>query len=477
MTLVSPPPEAAPTRAAARAAAAAAAAAAATAGPPQRVAFSWVDEASIARPARALESLDTNSLVPVEPDLLSDPPRRSPWRAGVLAPIGIAAALVGAYSAATLLWPLYAVAPTITAVQITSAPAAAAAPAWPATGSAAISVDGVGQLTSTSDPESMASITKVVTALLVLDQMPLALGEQGPEFRFTQADQDDYWNYLSNDESALDVPVDGTLTEYQLLEGMLVGSAGNYADRLASNLWPSDRVFAAAAESWLTAHGVPGITVLDPTGIDSGNTASPDALIPLAQRALENPVIAEIVAKKSIDLPGAGVVENTNGLLADAGVIGVKTGSLDAFNLLSAKNVTIGDTTVRLYASVLGQPDDEARLAASRALYAQLEQELQSRPSVLSGTVTGVVTTRWGESVDIVTSADAGVILWNGGTGAVATTSALGDNRTGGDAVGSLEVTGPLNSTTVGLQLAADIPDPSPWWRLTHPLDLFGLAG
>ena len=25
--------------------------------------------------------------------------------------------------------------------------------------------------------------------------------------------------------------------------------------------------------------------------------------------------------------------------------------------------------------------------------------------------------------------------------------------------------------------LADDIEDPDPWWRLTHPLDLFGLAG
>ncbi|KAA9108263.1 D-alanyl-D-alanine carboxypeptidase family protein [Microbacterium rhizomatis] len=477
MTLVSPPPEAPLTRAAARAAAAAAAGA--SAGAASRVALSWVDEASIARPQPAAQNLDaaTNAFVLVEPDLLGNPPRRSPWRAGVLVPIVIAAALVGVYAATTLLWPLYAVAPTITAVQVPSAPAAAAAPAWPATGSAAISVDRVGQLTSTSDPEAMASITKVVTALLVLDQMPLAVGEQGPEYRFTQADSDDYWNYLSNDESALDVPVDGTLTEYQLLEGMLVGSAGNYADRLAGDLWPSDRVFAAAAESWLTSHGVNGITIVEPTGIDAGNTASPDALIPLAQRALENPVIAEIVAKKSIDLPGAGVVENTNGLLADDGVIGVKTGSLEGYNLLSAKNVTIGETTVRLYASVLGQPDDASRLAASRALYAQMEQELQPRPSVTAGTLAGVVNTRWGASVDVVTSADAGVILWNGGTGAVTTTYALGDNRTSGDAVGSLEVTGPLNTTTVGLKLSADIPDPSPWWRLTHPLDLFGLAG
>ena len=77
---------------------------------------------------------------------------------------------------------------------------------------------------------------------------------------------------------------------------------------------------------------------------------------------------------------------------------------------------------------------------------------------------------------DIVTVGDASVILWNGGAGTVSTTYSLGDHRTKGDVVGSLSVDGPLDDATVGLRLAGDIDDPSPWWRLTHPLELFGLT-
>ncbi len=91
---------------------------------------------------------------------------------------------------------------------------------------------------------------------------------------------------MAGGESALDVPVGGSLSEYQLLEGMLIGSADNYADRLAGESWPSDAVYANAANAWLTAHGVPGITVVEPTGFDRGNIATPAALIPLAQKAL-----------------------------------------------------------------------------------------------------------------------------------------------------------------------------------------------
>ena len=54
---------------------------------------------------------------------------------------------------------------------------------------------------------------------------------------------------------------------------------------------------------------------------------------------------------------------------------------------------------------------------------------------------------------------------------------ALGDHREQGDVVGSLTLTGPLDAATVDLRLADDIEGPSAWWRLTHPLELFGLTG
>ncbi|MCW3493180.1 D-alanyl-D-alanine carboxypeptidase family protein [Microbacterium sp. SSM24] len=444
----------------------------------RRIALAWVDESALSRRSAPI-GLDGASAayIPVGADLLADPPRRSPLRSGVVIPTLAIAGVLGAYAATTIAWPLHAVTPTITAVAVQPAAAPAAAPAWPATGSAAVSVGGIaGTLASGTDPDSIASITKIVTALVVLDQMPLSVGEQGPEFRFGYWDSAAYWDYRAAGESALDVPAGGSLTEYQMLEGMLIGSANNYADRLADNLFPSDAVFASAAMSWLQTHGVPGVTIVEPTGMDAGNSASPEALITLAQKAMTHPVIAEIVAKKSVELPGAGLVESTNGLLADPGVVGIKTGTLDSSNLLSAKDVVIGDTTVRMFASVLGQPDDAARLAASRALYAQLEKELQLTPSVTAGTLAGSVETAWGEDVSVVAGDDAAVVLWNSGAPTATTAYALGDHREEGDVVGSLTVTGPLDSTTVDLRLAEDIEGPSIWWRLTHPLELFGLA-
>lgn len=219
----------------------------------------------------------------------------------------------------------------------------------------------------------MASVSKVITALLVLEERPLAPGEVGGDYWFTQKWQDEYEQYIARGESALKVPVDGMLSQRQLLQGMLIGSACNYADILVESVWGDHAAFAAAADDFLADHGIDGIAMVEPTGIDPRNTATPGALVGVGQLALDNPVISEIVAKRSVDIPGAGHVESTNDLLADSGVVGIKTGTLEGSNLLSAKDISVNGETIRVFAVVMGQPDDEARFTASRELYREAE--------------------------------------------------------------------------------------------------------
>jgi len=434
-------------------------------------ALTWVSAETVT--ARPVAWPDGGAAV-VEPPLVARWPRRSVWRAPLLVPLMTALVMATIYAVAMLMWPLHAVTPTIAAQEVTPVAAPAAVMPWPAQGSAAVSVAGIsGSLASSPDAVTMASITKVIASLVILEEMPLALGEQGPSFSFSRQTAGDY---LSRDESALRVPVGGSLTQYQLLEGTLIGSAGNYIDRLADALYPNDAVFARAAMQWLDAHGITGITIADPSGIGVRNTATPEDLLAVARLAMAHPVIAEIVGKTSVDLPGAGLVENTNRLLADPGVVGIKTGMLnDAYNVLLAKDIVVGETTVRVYADVLHQSDPDTRSAIARQLFAALEEQLQPTTTVAQGTVVGTVTTEWGESVDVVAAADADLILWNASPATAVATLQLGEARVAGADVGTVAVTGPLGSAAVAAELAADIEPPSPWWRLTHPLELLGL--
>lgn len=441
----------------------------------------WADEK---RPPTALTWLDTATLQaeslpePLSPPDLFDGARLAPsWRRpGVLIPLGIVGTLCGAYVASTLLWPLDAVAPAAAAVKTEIAPAEAAALTWPETGSAAVAVEGIGPASSTTERDEIASITKVATVLMILDELPLQPGEQGPSFDFDYGDTLEYWQYRNMDQSALDVPVGGTLTQYQMLQGILLGSANNYTDRLSDEIWGSDWAFSQASKKWLSDHGLSGITLESPSGFSEFNTASPADLTKLGQLAMMNPVVAEIVATRSAELPGAGTVENTNGMLEDAGVVGIKTGTLSHWNLLTAKDVPVGGTTVRVYASVLGQDDDDTRLAVTRQLFAEVEKSLAEQPvAVPAGSVVGHVTTEWGGRVEIVTDADAQVVLWNGATATAGTELDLGDATQPGTVVGTLTVDGPTGTAETSVSLADEVAPPSIWWRLTHPMALFGI--
>jgi serine-type D-Ala-D-Ala carboxypeptidase (penicillin-binding protein 5/6) len=439
---------------------------------PSATALGWVDEGLFT----SRRSSSTSWLADPDGDLLAERPHRSAFRVVTLLPVAVVLLLVLAYVGAAAAWPLDAIRPAVSPAAVEGAAAAAATPAWPSQGSAAVVVDGFGApLASTRDATAIASITKIVTALMVLEQKPLKVGEQGPSYQITWADVATYRHMRNAGESVLKVPpVRSSMSEYQLLQGMLIGSAGNYAAKLAGSIWANDDDFAGAAGVWLEQHGLSGITLVGPTGISEFNKADPASLIPLGKLAMANPVIAEIVGTKSITLPGAGLVQNTNELLAVPGVVGIKTGTLDSYDLLAAKDVTVGDTKVRLYATALGQKNDKARIAATTAMFSELQKELTPFPSVRRGTKVGTVTTEWGETVPIVTSSDADVVLWNGAKGTVATEFALKDATAKGDKVGSLSVAGPLDKASSDVVLAADVDGPSFWWKLTHPLALLG---
>jgi D-alanyl-D-alanine carboxypeptidase (penicillin-binding protein 5/6) len=417
----------------------------------------------------------TTTLVPTVVPLLGDGQRRRGLRPGALVPLVLVVLLAVAYTGTAALWPLTAVTPTLSPTAVTARAAPAASLTWPAAGAAGVAVVGFGDpVASTTEQSSMASITKIVTALLVLDRSPVTADEQGPAFRFSYRDSLDYWTYLRRNESALNVPVGGTLTQYQLLEGMLIGSASNYAARLAGNWWHSNASFADAASTWLDARGIEGVTVVDPTGFDAGNTATPAALITLAQLAMDNPTIAGIVGRASVTLPGAGTVKNTNTLLTDPGTVGMKTGILDGFNVLAVKNLTIGDTTVQVDAVTLNQPDSKTRWATARDLFAQVEKQLQPTVVVPAGTVVGSAATVWGETVPVVAASDARVVLWNGSRASATATLQPGQSWTTSSPVGTVTAAGPVGSVTVDAVLSRDLAGPGLWWRITHPLELLG---
>ncbi len=411
-------------------------------------------------------------------DLLEGAPRPPRVKVSVLLPILAVLALVAAYAVTMIMWPLDRVTPQIEAKEFDQVVASAALVTWPDDGAAALGVAHVGAAAASGeDTVSVASITKLVTSLMILDRMPLGVGETGPVFHFTQQDRNTYRAYLNRGESALNVPVGKTLTQYEMLQGILIGSANNYADRMAREIWRSTDVFRAAAAEWLRDRGLDGIVIVDPSGIGAGNKMSPADVIRLGEMAMANPVIREIVGTPEVTLPGAGKVTNTNRLLGEDGITGTKTGTLkNKYGLVASKDIEIDGTRVQLFAAALQQNSADKRDEATVALLDQLEQALLAQaPTISKGTVIGTVTTEWGETVTAVTDADVRVVLWNGAVARIQPDLTITWEIEGMSQVGTLAAIGPLNVASTTVSLSEPLEGPSIWWRLTHPLQLLGL--
>lgn len=378
--------------------------------------------------------------------------------------------------------PLTLLAPLRPAVVSVSAPVdepvavpALALPGYGAAAIGAVGYPGVLAQSGATTPLPMASITKVVTSLVVLDAHPLAPGESGPTATMTAADAALYGTYLAQNGTVATVSTGMTFTERQLLELTLIKSANNYTTSMALWAFGSQDAFLAAARAWLSENGLDQIVINEPTGIDRSNVGPVDQIVELGRIALAHPVIAEIVATQAIDVPPLGVLPNTNQLLGLAGVDGIKTGTLDDFgaNLLFSADYTVGESTVTVIGVVLGGPDHDI---IDRDILTLLESTLANFTEVEVAADSETFATYraiWGESVAAVASDRATLLRW--GQTPVTVEVETEELRTGaaGEDVGDLVFTSGPATVRIDLELAADLGDPGPWWRLTNPAALF----
>jgi D-alanyl-D-alanine carboxypeptidase (penicillin-binding protein 5/6) len=231
---------------------------------------------------------------------------------------------------------------------------------WPATGQGAIAVPGRGLLMQ-SGPETpvpVASLTKIMTAYLVLRDHPLSDTAQGPGFSMSMNDEDE----AAADETAgaTSVPVQAgeVLTERQLLNGLLVHSANNFADVLAN--WDAGNVgaFVARMNAMAVTLGMHNTHYADPDGLSSQSVSSAADQLQVAMKAMSMPTFAAMVSQTSITLPIAGIIPNYVSSIGSDGIIGVKSGFTQAAMgcLVMAADRMVGGRKVLVMAAVTGQP-------------------------------------------------------------------------------------------------------------------------
>ena len=326
--------------------------------------------------------------------------------------------IVAAAAAFNYLRPVPAVAAT--ALLPTSDVVQGTAPSlpWPARGSAAVGVSGLGLVASSGNEVAMpaASVTKVATALVILNDHPLAAGADGPEITITDADVQAYQADKSQQQSVVIVKTGEQLSELQLLEGMLIPSANNFAETAAR--WSAGSIdgFVGKMNDLTRVLRMTQTRFADTSGASPASTSTPSDLVRLGSQAMLNPVFASIVAKPQVDLPVAGTVYNVNAAVGQDGIVGVKTGSglNSGANFLFAAAVTADNHRILILGCVMGLPTLSAAFNSARALIRAMTPALHVRRVIARNQSVATYATPWGNATDLVSQVDVDLAEWPG---------------------------------------------------------------
>lgn len=390
--------------------------------------------------------------------------------ASVLAAVVLIGMLVVSRVAAPLPAPVLDAAGSSTVV-----PGAPPALPWPAVGQAALAVPaaGVTAQSGAERPVPVASLTKIMTAYLVLKDHPLATSVPGPTVTMTATDVAD----AAADERAGDTSVPVTagerLTERQLLDGLMVHSANNFADTLAR--WDAGSIgaFVAKMNAEAAALGMTGTHYADASGVSHGSVSTAADQLRLTARAMSVPAFAAVVAQPTITEPGAGLLANYVSLVGQDGVVGVKSGFTQAAMgcVVLAAERQVGSRTVLVLAATTGQQGWNALQVAQNEALGLIDAAagaVRQRTVVAAGTPVGSLRVPWRPApVPVSAHRSVTVLEWPGATirRSVATRR-LGPSLPGGATVGTLTVSEGAERVSTPIVTGPAVTAPGAAWRL-----------
>lgn len=327
------------------------------------------------------------------------------------------------------------------------------------------------------EPRPIASIAKLVTALVVLDRHPLASPDDpGPTLTFGEADADLYDEFYVRGVTIARMPEGAQVSLHDALATMLLPSASNYAVAVARWGFGSESAYVNAARSWLDANGLSSTRIMDATGIDERNTSTPSDLLALGKIAAANPVVAAITGTSSISVPaGPGTVTNTNDLLGVEGIDGLKTGNLGegSFNLLFTSDLDVGiGAPLRITGMRLGGTTHDSTDQDVVTLLQSIRAGFHEVPVGSVGAPIGEITTAWGSRADIILARGASLMTWSDTPVTATLDVRTPETYADGETVGTVTWTAGPHTTSAEVAISGAIEEPSLWWRLTHPGEL-----
>ncbi|WP_435174046.1 D-alanyl-D-alanine carboxypeptidase [Actinacidiphila sp. bgisy145] len=350
---------------------------------------------------------------------------------------------------------------------------------WPSEGQSVAEVEGLGSLGvhGKQTPVPIASLTKVMTAYVILHDHPLSGSQGGPTIT---VDAQAAKEAGSDDQSTAPVKEGQRFDERRMLQLLLIPSGNNIARLLAR--WDAGTQEAFVAKMTATAKrlGMAQTTYTGASGIEETTVSTSVDQLKLAREVMKNDVFRSVVALPNVDIPGVGRIYNNNNDLVKVGVVGIKTGSSTPAGgaLMWAAHKTVDGKQQLVLGVVLQQRggttvDDslQTALTRSQALIESVQGGLGSATVVKKGTVVGTVDDGLGGSTPIVTTKDLTAIGWAGMKQELTLTAADGGvphHAAAGTEVGTLSLGTGAARTTVPVALGSDLSEPGFGAKLTH---------
>lgn len=316
-------------------------------------------------------------------------------------------------------------------------------------------------------PVPVASLTKVMTALLVLERDGDRLD------RLVRVDPGAVFGRGAyGASSTLGLRAGERITVRGLLGGLLLGSANDAAEALAIDAAGSVTAFVARMNARARELGMRRTSFTSPHGLDDRGRSTASDLALLLQAALERPAFRALVGERSVTIRSTDArprrIQNRNVLLwLYRGATGVKTGSTPAAGSCLLATARRGDR--ELAAIVLGGRDEVFSDAA--ALLEHGFAAFHLRTLLGDGEALGSVSVRGGR-VPVATARELVALVRAGDEGRIARSIVVRPDAAypppAGSVIGRIVLRGPAGPLGAVPVVVSDVPTPrapeAPWW-------------
>ena len=250
-------------------------------------------------------------------------------------------------------------------------------------------------------PRRIASCTKLLTALVVMEHRKLddvvRVSSQAAEV----------------DDGAVGLKTGRKYTVRDLLEIMLVKSANGAAEALATNIGGSEKKFVAMMIAKAKSLGLKHTKPADPHGLSPHGYSTAAELSVIARKFMEDPELRRIVLMRT-DHFGSGTFGSTDHLLwSYRGAEGVKTGYTDPAGYCFVGAAKRDD--VELFGVILGAEVGSDRFTQTRRLLDWGFARVKVQPIVSTNATRGAVTVRNGaeQTVTARTQKAVDLAVWS----------------------------------------------------------------